>query len=129
MGSDTPGGFGYGDPQLGCLTGEFWSKRVFGSVQRASRHEARSGRLPDRLEERDQLLGDGLGCEQRGKVPEARQFAYVWVGYVLGDVLHRIGEPGVEFGLLPPQEQDGRGDLLEYLGVSRPGTLVARRSE
>src|SRR5215207_11673033 len=83
--------------------------------------QARSGRLPDRLEEGDQFLGDGLGCEQRGKVPNALQFADVRVGDVLGNVLRRIGEEGAELGLLSPQEQDRKGNRPEHLGVSGSG--------
>ena len=53
--------------------------------------QARSGGLPGRLfpgllEEGDQLLGDGLGCEQRGEVADAGQFADMRVGDVLSDV-------------------------------------------
>ena len=77
--------------------------------------QARLGWLPDRLEEGDELLGDGLGCEQRGKVPDAMQFADVRVGGVLGNVLRRIGEEGAELGLLSPQEQDRRGNRLGRL--------------
>jgi hypothetical protein len=74
--------------------------------------------LPDRLEEADQLLGEGHGCQHRGEVADARQFADVRVGDVLGDVPCRIGEPGAEQGLLAPQEQDRCGNRPEHLGVS-----------
>lgn len=59
-----------------------------------------SGWCPDRLEEGDQLIGDGRGGEHRGEVPESRQFADLRVGDVAGDVLRCVGEPGGEAGPL-----------------------------
>ena len=59
---------------------------------------ARSGRLPDRLEEGDQLLGDGLRCKHRREVSDARQLPDLRVGDVLGDEPRRVGEEGAEPG-------------------------------
>ena len=47
--------------------------------------------LPGRLEETDQLLGHGLGCEHRGEMAGARQLADLRVGDVLGDMPCLIG--------------------------------------
>ena len=85
--------------------------------------QAPSGGLPGRLEEANQLLGHGLGCDHRGEMAGARQLADVQVGDVLGDVPCRIGEPGAEQGLPATQEQDRRGNRPEHLGVGRPGPL------
>jgi len=47
--------------------------------------------LADRLEEGDQLLGDGFGHQHWSKMAEARQWLTdVWVGDVLGDVALRV---------------------------------------
>lgn len=52
------------------LTRRFYRPPVSGDAVAVC--QARSSRLPDRLEEGDQFLGDGLGCDQRGKVPDVR---------------------------------------------------------
>jgi hypothetical protein len=53
-------------------------------------------RLPGRLEEGDQLIGDGHGCQHRREVADPREFVDLRIGDVLGDVPSRIGEPGAE---------------------------------
>ena len=57
-------------PSRSGLTRRFYGPPVSGDAVAVC--QARSSRLPDRLEEGDQFLGDGLGCDQRGKVPDVR---------------------------------------------------------